>query len=203
MSFNSVLSGVDLDREVRFALSQFVDKQKTFSAHDVSQQIRKNVGLLVEVRHEDVRPIVHDLMFNDMNYNKVFDGTKFVYKSNLNPINGITPIGVGALQVASQNSGQPPVTKDNGSMNLFPRSEGRVTVPATLLKQIGVQPDDVLFVHVNQNEIRVAKKIHSYPHHTFKADKYGSFRIRKNIVNDYRKFNVRVDSQDVVLVGTK
>jgi len=205
MGFAKVLSGSDLDKEVRLALSQFVDKCKTFTAYDITLQIRKNIGDSVEVCHNDVRPKVHDLMFPDATYSRSFDGTKYVYKSINKPL--IQPLGSGFLQVTAP-AVLPPIidrTFDASIARVFveARSEGRVTVPASTLKHIGVNPGDNVYVHINinGNALRIAKHFHSYPHFIFKTDKYGSFRLRKNMTSGFKKFEVKIDSQDVLLIG--
>ncbi len=199
--FTSVLSGTDLDREVRKALSQYVDKSKSFSAHDITTQVRKNLGDKVEVRHDYVRPIVHDLMFVDANYERVSDGTKFIYKSKTKTL--IQPLGIGALQVSS-NTQQPPQLI-GGSLYVYPRSEGRVTVPASVLKKVGFKAHDYVRACLfGSNGIEIVKDTGSVVNgDKFKLDKYGSFRLRKCYVNGFKKFKIATSPTKslVVLYG--
>lgn len=56
------LKGAELQEAVENAVQEFVGLGKEFSAYNITQAIRTEVGVLVDVKHDLVKEIVHDEM---------------------------------------------------------------------------------------------------------------------------------------------
>ena len=200
MGFSQSLSSQDLEATyVSDALDSFVKKQSEFTAYDITKFIRDRVGSNTEVQHNLVRDIVHKLMavrthYDYVAFNKDFGGQQAIaYKpvGNVVPVSSktqptITPIGIGTL-----------VTNKN-SLVMKPKSEGRVTVPASELKKIGVVPNDFVNIIVENDKITIYGKNSKQPtnvgYFTYGTDKYGSIRLRKHLLGSYKAFRIKTDT---------
>lgn len=199
MSFSSSLSSADLENSyVSDTLDEFSRQALEFTAYDVTRHIRSQVGPFVEVLHYLVRDIVHKLMavrthYNYELFNKNYGGQDVMaYRPSANstsPQNPITPLGVGSLGVQKND------------LVMKPRSEGRVTVPASELKKIGLKPFNSISLHKTGKVISVSKVDGHNPGSIYKLDKYGALRLRRNLVSGYKAFRVKTLSDRVELVG--
>lgn len=85
--FLTKLNGEWLEEVVTSTLNEFKKENREFSAYDVTKEIRSLLGQHIEVDHESVRPLVHDIMPQDLNYESSNDGSYIKYKPKLSNIN--------------------------------------------------------------------------------------------------------------------
>jgi len=211
MNFVKTLAGSELRQEVNKAIASFTDNHSEFTAYDVTAKVRLAVGPTVEVIHNKVRTLVHDIMAGSFNYEEYLKSLSNglqarAYRSTVAGVcNPAKPVPGPSYTVAQgKGSGSLPTNLPVGiigvtqpqSINkgavldtLTPKSEGRVTVPAHLLKLIGVKPGQFVYVaRVAPDKLFVSKQLPLSPSNTFTADKHGSFRLRKHFVKNYTKF---------------
>lgn len=198
--FSSTLSGSDLQVEVTKALSEKVVNLVTFTAYDITQFIRKHVGPNIEVVHNQVRQLVHQ----DMSVTSTYEEFTNDFGGNL--VRTYRPLAaIGSKQKKNiQSSGGLPlsvtgtltVTKgaDGGKFicNMEIKSEGRLTVPAVALKQIGVKPYTDVWLTKNKDLLTLS----THTGHTkYRTDKHGSIRLRSKYLLGCKKFKVEVNTK--------
>ena len=202
-TFSKVLSGSELFREVKGVIQLFVDKDEHFPPYQETQQIRKNVGPTVEVVHNSVRDEVYNYMSQVSSYERYMKDYGGITATTFRPKQKKkAPMllgGTGTLTVTSTNT----TTKGSNKTYMYPKSEGRVTVPASALKQIGVKPGDVVGLTKCKELFTLIRGVHG--HDQYKADKHGSIRLRPKRVAGYKRFELKIvqgDTQKIVqLVG--
>lgn len=212
--FSSTLSGLDLESEVKKVIDDKVNDFQTFSAYEITQAVRKSVGPSVEVVHNQVRQLVHQRM-----------NIQGLYEEFDNDYGGVTarsyrPLAaVGSKQKKNtQSTGLPlsvtgtlTVTKaaPGGKYvcDMTVKSEGRVTVPAVALRQIGVKPYDDVWLTKNKDLLTISTGA-ATGHTRYRTDKHGSVRLRSKYLQGCKKFKVEVNKSQhgwgvVQLIGDR
>jgi bifunctional DNA-binding transcriptional regulator/antitoxin component of YhaV-PrlF toxin-antitoxin module len=102
-------------------------------------------------------------------------------------VSGGLPIKVtGTLSVANK-------TNKNDDIFVYPKSEGRVTVPASALKKIGAKPGSKVSLTKANGHITILNDGGKFGHDTYTVDKHTSIRIRKHRVAGFKRFKVSVE----------
>lgn len=219
-SFSKTLTGNSLESEVSKVLNSLFAADKEFTAHEVTREIRNRLGPSVEVVHGDVRNTVHKLMTTNIsyeNFDKDFgNGTRAMAyrpktgvaskqkktqphvkwpKSNV-ALGGLPIKVTGTLSVANS-------ANKNGDIFVYPKSEGRVTVPASALKKIGAKPGSKVSLTKANGHITIFNDGGKFGHDRHTVDKHTSIRIRKHRVEGFKRFNVSVKDGVIYLDGEK
>jgi hypothetical protein len=64
---------------IKDVLDELIEDEERFSAHDVTKRVRKIEGGGVNVRHSEVRDLVHAMMTQEDGYTDEFNGTWIEY----------------------------------------------------------------------------------------------------------------------------
>ncbi len=201
--FARVLVGNELVNETSKALNSLRQLGNEFTAHQVTQAVRKSVGPTVEVIHNDVRQIVHNYMNTVTSYEEFSKSYGSTTARAYRPRQRTTQVSPAVPVV--KNTGITPAT-NLGTFVAYmtPKSEGRVTVPASALKKIGVKPNDNVWL-TKCNDLLTLSKVTG--HTKYVADKHGSIRLRHKYLNGCKKFKVVVKTDSppgvVQLVGER
>jgi hypothetical protein len=223
MNFQSTLAGNDLEQEVSGVLNDFMSQNKSFTAYEVTQEVRRIVGPTVEVVHKDVRNTAHKLMgvratqYGYEQYSRDFGSglvaqgyrPQNVVKQGL-PKSGslpiLLPVGASAMKKFAQGFNNLQVKNTAivpADMVMEPRSEGRVTVPSSLMGKAGMYgwtKSGYVYLKEEGDKLIVTDNVTNMVH---KLDKHKSFRLRKNLVKDYKKFYMTAKNGSVEIVRVK
>ncbi len=206
--FSRTLTGSELVYNVREAIEFFTKNDSEFTPHQVTQQVRKQVGPTVEVEHGVVRDLVHKEMEHNDDYDSYLKDYGNAKAKTYRPITAgkvrkqkkKSPImlgGVGTLSVSGPTSTSTTNTTNKGSDTLYvyPKSEGRVTIPASALKRIGVKPGAIVSLTKSNEYLTVFNDSGSFGHDRYTADKYGAIRVRKTRAAGFKRFSLKVDTK--------
>lgn len=212
LNFTKTLSGSELRNEVNKAISSFTDNFVEFTAHDVTAAVRKAVGPTVEVIHNKVRAIVHDVMAGAFQYEeflKSFGPAGLQARAYRSTVGGqcvpATGKGTGHV-VATGPTIKLPVANISklaasvATHLMQPKSEGRVTVPASALKKTGlygVTKSGFVYLREDGNNLVIDDSVGN---ERYKLDKHGSFRLRSNHVKGFKRFAVHPQNGKLVIV---
>jgi hypothetical protein len=173
---------VDLATTVKNLVETLIKKQKSFTAFDVTEELRAN-NPAEDIFHYEVRSLVHNLMNVEPNYTakrdfSIHSGGPIKYECVAQPV--ITP------KQTTKN-----VTSDQTPTKTTPLrvdSRGRLFLSKKVLSHIGNPPD--IFYGSYHNGIIVQKNLMSTSSIlVLKVDKYGGVKISKKILSQYLDIN--------------
>jgi hypothetical protein len=189
------VTSIQLEVEVRKVLEDLTNHDATFSAYDVTKALRKEFDN-IKIEHADVRRFVHSIMPSYPSYkqtSKDYSGVQaIVYEPVLRTVGTPNPVvSTQPLKLVSQKP----------DTYVYPKSEGRVTVPSAYLKEIGVTPYDYVKISKNNNLLILSKWKAGDSGPLYSTDRTGAVRLRRNILGGFNKFGVVATKDSVQLVG--